>query len=172
MTRSADGSEENRGEYARIVPPAFVKDQWTWTDPSGKEQPEVALFSTRYQAGNPHLARLDQSYRAFALTMRDASCVGCHNPSNPQGVEWLTLLQTPAHAAGEIDRVIVAVQDGVMPQDEVGMRKELDPKVRDAMLGTAQAFRNELAAADLWEAGKRARAAVTPAAAKVAKSTD
>ena len=151
VTRSAAGSDSNRGQYARVQPPAFEANQWTWVDQTGQAQPQVTLFSARYQATNPHLPRLDSVYRTFASDMRQASCVSCHNPTNPQGVEWLTLLQTPAHAAGEVDRVIKAVQDGSMPQDDIGLRKEIDPSLRASILHSAQVFRDELTAADEWE---------------------
>jgi hypothetical protein len=38
-----------------------------------------------------------------------------------------------------------------MPQDDVGLRKELDPRLRAAILKTAVTFRQELSAADRWE---------------------
>ena len=129
-TRGDGGTNTNKGQYAHVEHEPFQKDRWLWTDESGKQQPEVTLFAARYQASNPHTQRLDQTYRAFASEIRQASCVGCHNPSNPQDMEWLTLLQTPNHAAGEIDRVIKEVEDGTMPQDEFGLKKDLDPKLR------------------------------------------
>ncbi|MEI7714089.1 MAG: hypothetical protein WCI94_21825 [Rhodospirillales bacterium] len=92
--------------------------------------------------------------------MREASCIGCHNPSNPQDMEWLTLLQTPLHAAAEVDHVIKEVEDGTMPQDDLGLKKALDPKLKASILKTAQAFRNELVAADAWEATRPNRDAV------------
>jgi hypothetical protein len=176
VTRSADGKDENRGAYANVRPPAFVKDQWTWTDASGRAQPVVSLFSWRYQSANPRLASLDKTYRTFAANMREASCISCHNPANTQGVNWLTLLQTPVHAAGEVGRVIKAVQDGVMPQDDIGLRKEIEPKLREAILRSAKAFQSDLNAADAWEASKPAQrpaaaASATPPAPSKEKPT-
>ncbi len=157
-TRGNAGSNDARGSYTHVAHETFVKDHWLWTDANGKPQPEVTLFSARYQAGNPHLSRLDETYRAFASEMREGSCTGCHTPANPADATTLTLLQTPAHAAAEIDRVIDQVEKGEMPQDDIGLRKEIDPNLRAAILKTAQAFRNELAAADEWEANARANA--------------
>ena len=164
-TRGAAGSNAAKGPYTHVAHEPFQKGQWQWTDQTGKSQPEVTLFSARYQSGNPHTERLDQNYRAFASEMRAASCDGCHNPSNPAHSDQLTLLQTPAHAAGEIDRVIKEVQEGTMPQDELGLRKEIDPALRSAILRTAVAFRNELVAANQWEA-------LNPDAPAIAYSTD
>jgi len=154
-TRGSAGSYDARGDYAHVQTPAFEKDRWLWTDPNGKQEPEVSLFSAHYAPNNPHLPALDRAYKAFALRMRDASCVQCHNPSNPADADWLTLLQTPEHASGEVDRVIAEVKSGAMPQDDLGLRKEIDPKLRADILKTAQAFRAELTAADKWEAGAR-----------------
>lgn len=164
-TRGDAGSNAAKGHYTHVAHDPFQQGRWQWTDESGKPQPEVTLFAARYQPGNPHTPRLDLTYRAFATEMRQASCDGCHNPSNPQHSDALTLLQTPAHAAGEIGRVIKEVESGAMPQDEFGLRKEIDPQLRASILRTAQAFQNELAAADAWEATR-------PAAEAVANSTD
>ena len=162
ITRDADGSDQNRGRYARVAAPVFVKDQWTWTDTAGQQQPRVMLFASRYQAGNPQLARLDETYRAFATTMREASCLSCHNPANSPGAERLILLQTPLHAAGEIDTVIKSVQGGDMPQDDRGMPKEISAELRTAILRTAQAFRAEIMTADAWEARQPRSVTSTP----------
>ena len=159
-TRGKSGNEAARGQYAHVDHEPFQKDQWQWTDDKGQLQPTITLFSARYQPANPHLGRLDQTYRAFAAEMRQASCVGCHSPQNPSDMEQLTLLQTPSHAAGEIDRVIAQVEQKKMPLDDIGMAKEIDPKLRENILKTAQAFRNEVAAADAWEATRPNRGAV------------
>ena len=164
ITRGDGGSNDARGQYARVTHEPLPKDPWMWTDEKGQQQPQVALFSARYQGTNPHHARLDQTYRAFAASMREASCIGCHNPSNPQDMEWLTLLQTPLHAAAEVDHVIKEVEDGTMPQDDLGLKKALDPKLKASILKTAQAFRNELAAADAWESTRPNRDAVATSA--------
>lgn len=161
-TRGSSGSNEHKGRYAQVQTPAFVKDRWLWTDPDGKQEPEVSLFTARYRAGNPHMRDLDQAYRAFALEMRNASCVSCHNPSNPAEANWLTLLQTPNHAAGEVGRVISEVKSGAMPQDDIGLRKHIDPKLRAAILRTAEAFKAQLATADAWESRHIIPTAVDP----------
>lgn len=154
-TRGSNGSDANKGQYARVTPPAFVKDQWTWTDGAGQQQPRVMLFASRYQAANPQLQRLDDAYRTFATTIRESSCLSCHTPNNAATATRLILLQTPLHAAGEIDAVIKAVQGEAMPLDEIGLPADIDPKQRAAILRTAMAFRAELTAADKWEASQR-----------------
>jgi hypothetical protein len=56
------------------------------------------------------------------------------------------------HAAGEIDRVLKEVKDGEMPRDDLGLRKEIDPTLRAAILRTGTQFQQTLANADEWEA--------------------
>jgi len=155
VTRGNTGSEQARGTYGHVARPAFVKDRWVWQDASGGTQPQVMLFASRYRSNNPSLPRLDVAYRAFADNMREASCVSCHAPNNSQGAKKLILLQTPLHAAGEIDWVIQSVDSKKMPEDEKGLQAEIDPKLREAILRTARAFRDELRAADAWEARQR-----------------
>jgi hypothetical protein len=60
-------------------------------------------------------------------------------------MDHLVLLQTPMHASGEIDRVIKEVRNGEMPRDDVGLRKEIDPKLPADILRTAEEFRHALA---------------------------
>lgn len=152
VTRDAAGSEERRGAYTHATTPAFDGD-WQWHDASGTLQPHASLFSSRYRQANPHLPALDKSYRSFALRIRDESCMDCHTPANKAEAERLVLLQTPRHAASEIDNVIKAVKAGEMPQDDIGLRKEIPAAHRAAVLNAAVAFRDELAQADKWEAG-------------------
>lgn len=151
----AQGSDANRGPYPRVTHEPFVNDRWTWTDASGQQQPRIMLFSTLYQPANPQLVKVEESYRTFASAMREAACIACHVPNNPPGARQLILLQTPLHAAGEIDRVIRSVQGGSMPLDDVGLPKDLDAKLKDDILRTAQAFRADLDAANKWEASRR-----------------
>jgi hypothetical protein len=156
VTRSQGGSEAARGPYARVTPPAF-DGHWQWTDASGHLQPHVSLFSNKYSAANPFLPVLDNAYRNFATDARKATCLECHAPDNKAEMNHLVLLQTPMHASGEIDRVLREVGNGEMPQDEVGLRKEIDPKLRADILRTGEEFRRALAEADQWEAKPRHR---------------
>ncbi len=151
VTRSKGGSEANRGEYAHVTPPAF-DGQWQWVDDAGRQQPHASLFSNRYDPANPWLAPLDDAYRKFATEARRGSCLQCHSPNNEAGMNHLVLLQTPLHAAGEIDNVLNEVRKGEMPQDDLGLRKDIPPALRDAILRTGEAFRGALRDADQWEA--------------------
>jgi hypothetical protein len=73
-------------------------------------------------------------------------------------MDHLVLLQTPLHASGEIDRVLKEVKNGEMPEDDLGLRKEIDPKLRTAILRTGEEFRTTLVEADQWEARRRRQA--------------
>ena len=150
VTRDAAGSEERRGAYAPAVTPAFTGD-WQWHDEANHIQPHVSLFSARFRPANPYLDNLDKAYRTFALKARDTACLDCHTPANKAESERLVLLQTPLHAAGEIDNVIKAVESGEMPQDEYGLRKDIPAVQRSAIRAAAIAFRDRLTMAAKWE---------------------
>jgi hypothetical protein len=64
----------------------------------------------------------------------------------------LVLMQTPAHAAGEIKRIMRAVREEKMPLDDVGLYKEMDPAIRAALLRYGAAFEAVVDAARDWEA--------------------
>ncbi|MFO0671658.1 MAG: hypothetical protein U0235_18845 [Polyangiaceae bacterium] len=129
--------------------------KWMWIDARGVTQPAPTLFVGLFKPENPHLKRLDERYRAFALTMQDADCSGCHVPSNPDHMRRLVLLQTPLHAAAEVDRVIRAVKKDRMPLDDTGIEKPLPPETKTQLLAAAEAFAESVRAAKAWEAKQR-----------------
>ena len=131
--------------------PAF-DGKWMWVDDKGQQQPAPTLFVGLYSEKNPHLARLDTSYRKMALTMRDAECDSCHVPSNPDKAKRLVLLQTPLHAASEIERVVKDVRQDRMPLDDSGIEKPLKAALKERLLADAEAFEAAVRAAREWEA--------------------
>ena len=149
VTRGAAGSDAWREPYVPVTPPAF-DGAWLWRDAEGVAQPHVSLFSGRYDSANPFLHDLDAAYRDFAVRLRDESCLECHTPINTAKATRLVLLQTPLHAAAEIDDVIKALENQEMPQDDLGLRKAIPMERRAALLSAAQAFRNVLKNADRW----------------------
>lgn len=137
------------------TPPAF-DGKWMWTDNAGQQQPKVTLFDGLFAADNPYLPRLDSSYRALALTLREGQCMDCHVPSNPDRMSRLVILQTPAHAAGEIHRVLKAVREDRMPLDDAThIEQPLDPARKNALLATGDAFAADIEAANAWEQSRR-----------------
>lgn len=151
VTRGAAGSDAWREPYRLVTPPAF-NGAWLWRDADGVAQPHVALFSARYNSANPFLRDLDAAYRNFAMRLRDEACLECHAPTNSAKADRLVLLQTPLHAAAEIDDVIKALETQEMPQDDLGLRKAIPAERRAALLSAAQGFRDALTNANTWDA--------------------
>ena len=83
--------------------------------------------------------------------MRNASCLSCHVPSNPAGARTLVLLQTPAHAAGEIKKVLKAVRAGKMPIEDWGDPQPLEESLKRILLLEGQAFSDAVDQALAWE---------------------
>ena len=145
------------------VPAHAFDGQWMWADAQGKAQPKVTLFDGLFQADNPYMASLDGAYKKLALRLRDGQCDSCHVPDNPHKSKRLVLLQTPAHAAGEIRRVLKALQTDRMPLDETGIETSLPPKVKQALLEDGEAFAKLVDAAKSWEATRQAGSSTAPA---------
>jgi len=141
---------------APVLQPKF-DGKWLWTDAEGRVQPQVTLFDGLFRAENPYLPKLDSAYKPLALKMRDAQCDTCHVPSNPDKMKRLVLLQTPAHAAGEIERLMKAVREDKMPIDEIGIEQPLDAKLKSSLLESGGAFEALVRAAKDWESKGRAQ---------------
>lgn len=144
-----------------LVPPTPAErkfdGKWMWTDASGKLQPQVTLFDGLFSDKNPYKPKLEVAYRDLALQMRAGQCSSCHVPNNPFQMKRLVLLQTPAHAAGEIKRILRSVRDDRMPLDELGVEQPLDPAIRKALLASGTRFDKIVDAAQRWEAQNRGR---------------
>jgi hypothetical protein len=149
LLRSKQGARVT-GNYPDVAPQAF-DGQWRWRGADGVMEPRVTLFDGLYQKDNPHLVDLERSYQEFANAMRRGTCSGCHVPNNPNKMRRLVLLQTPAHAAAEIERVIKTVRDEKMPYEEWGEPAHLDPALRAALLQYATRFRAVVVQAQAWE---------------------
>lgn len=154
MTRSDKGSYDNRGPYAAVIQPAFA-GEWLWTDKDGKEQPYVTLFSDMFTLDNPHVAKVDQTFKAVALTLRSADCMNaCHAPDGHRVMNRLTMLMTPQHAAYEIDGVLKTVRENKMPVTEKGDPKPIDAKLKTELLMTGEAFKKAFEEASIWQKQK------------------
>jgi|SRR6185312_1168088 len=155
VTRSIAGSDAARGRYAHVTRPVF-DGRWQWLDEAGQPQPRVSLLSSRYSTANPRLSHLQSAYEAFAAAIRQGTCLNCHTPINRAAMERLVLLNEPVFAADVIDTVIRAVRSGEMPQNDLGLRRHIDPHLRAAIVRSAAAFRDEVRQADRWEAAQHA----------------
>jgi hypothetical protein len=140
---------------AQPISPKF-DGNWMWMDKEGRIQPRVTLFDGLFRQNNPYLQQLDLTYRTLALRMRDAQCDNCHVPNNPWKMRRLVLLHTPAHAAGEISRLMTAVREDRMPLEEnSGSEQPLEPALKRALLESGAAFEQLVKAAKDWEAAHR-----------------
>lgn len=133
-----------------IEPPAF-DGRWMWQR-DGQVEPRATLFSTQFAPDNPYLAAVETTYRAFADALRESTCLSCHVPDNPNGAKRLILLQTPAHAAGEIRHVLREVADDKMPVEDWGTAKPLDSRLKHLLLDAGGAFAAALDRARAWQA--------------------
>ena len=129
--------------------------RWMWIDQDGRMQPQVTLFDGLFRQDNPYLPKLDSAYRTLALRMRDAQCDSCHVPNNPLPMRRLVLMHSPAHAAGEIGRLMKAVRGDKMPLDETGIEQLLEPALKRALLESGSVFEGQVKAAKDWEAAQR-----------------
>ena len=154
MQFSAQGKADPRLRSVPRTPPAF-DGKWMWTDAGGRIQPQPTLFVGLMRPDNPYLGRLDGAYRTLADALRKGTCNDCHMPDNPARMKRLVLMQTPAHAAGEIKRIMRAVRTDRMPLDDTGFEKELDADTKAAILQYGAAFEELIDAAREWEATTR-----------------
>lgn len=137
----------------RNEPRPTFDGQWMWTDAQGQLQPKVTVFDGVFEPNNPHLARVEATYKALALRLREGQCNDCHVPSNPDKSKKLVMLQTPAHAAGQIKNLLKTVREGKMPRDTyTGIETRLDPMTEAALLEDGAAFDRALDEARQWEA--------------------
>lgn len=148
---SAQGNRDPKLSSVPYARPAF-DGKWMWTDANGQSQPRPTLFVGLLRSTNPYLGQLDTAFRDLAGELRKGSCHECHAPDNYAATKRLVLMQTPAHAAGEITRIMRAVREDTMPLDDAGLYKELDPAVKASLLKYGAAFESVLDAARDWEA--------------------
>ena len=87
--------------------------------------------------------------------MGDGQCDNCHMQHNPMPMRRLVLMHTPAHAAGEIARLMKAVREDRMPLDDTGIEQPLDPALKRALLESGGAFEALVGGAKQWEATRR-----------------
>lgn len=153
------GQFTERGDGSAVVSTQPIRPKfdgnWMWMDRDGRIQPRVTLFDGLFRQDNPYLPKLDFTYRTLALRMRDAQCDNCHMPHNPWPMRRLVLMHTPAHAAGEIARLMKAVREDRMPLDDAGIEQPLEPALKRALLESGSAFEALVKAAKDWEAAHR-----------------
>jgi hypothetical protein len=145
-----EGRQNARLKNPPVVRPPF-DGRWMWTDPDGTVQPQPALFQGLFANDNPYLTELEPLYRDLANAMRKGHCNDCHVPDNPNRMNRLVLLQTPAHAASEIKRLMNAIRRNDMPVDDSLLPLDLEADTRAALLQYGAAFEAVVDAAREWE---------------------
>jgi len=145
-----DGGEQPKLMSQPVVRPPF-DGQWMWIDNNGVTQPQPALFQGLFSDENPYLRQLEPRYRDLANAMRKGHCSECHVPDNPSHTGRLVLLQTPAHAASEIKRLMYAVRNNDMQVDETQLYREIDADTKAALLVYGTEFEVMIDAARAWE---------------------
>jgi hypothetical protein len=152
----AIGQFTERGSGGPVIATAPIAHkfdgQWMWVDKDGRLQPRVTLFDGLFRSDNPYVPKLDSEYRTLALRMRDAQCDNCHVPNNPNKMRRLVLMHSPAHASGEIARLLLAVREDRMPLDDAGVEQPLEPAQKRALLESASTFEALLKSAKDWDA--------------------
>jgi hypothetical protein len=124
---------------------------WSWTDMNGNQQPKLTLFDGVFSSTNPYLVKLDSSYKDFAISLRDGQCMACHVPNNPNKMKKLVLMQTPRHAAAEIEHIMDEVKRDKMPVTKWGMEEPLDKTIKELFLTRGDEFAKNVVAAKEWE---------------------
>ena len=109
---------------------------WQWTDTSGQAQPRVTLFKYLLSEANPHAAKLDESYRAFEVEMRQHTCFVCHSPDNANEINPLLLLNYPNQALTLRHETLRQIEENLMPPPN-GVK---DPAEREKLIELARNF--------------------------------
>jgi hypothetical protein len=151
VAQFTDRGTELSAAAMKALPPQPFDGQWMWTDSEGHAQPQVTLFDGMFRSDNPYLHQLDAAYRSLALKLRAGQCDTCHTPDNPNQMRRIVLLQTPAHAAGEIKRIMKSVREDRMPRDSTGIEEPLETNLKNALLDNAAQFDKLLDAAKQWD---------------------
>ncbi len=144
------GSMDVALKSEHVTPPPF-DGKWTWTDLNGNQQPKLTLFDGQYSASNPFLPMLDATYKEFAMSLREGQCMSCHVPNNPDKMKKLVLMQSPRHAAAEINRIVDDVKKDKMPLTKWGVEEPLPASVKQTFLTRGEAFGSAVTAAQNWE---------------------
>lgn len=95
--------------------PGTFDGAWRWVDAAGEEQPAVTLFKNSLSSDNPHAEALDTAFRALESAFREEGCEACHVPNNPAMMPQLVLLNYPAQALGDRQKLLEVFEDNSMP---------------------------------------------------------
>jgi hypothetical protein len=115
---------------------------WQWQDPGGEIEPYVTLYSFLFSPGNPHVAKLDDAYRALEEEMRAHNCQTCHSPDNAAKMNPLELFNYPNQALTARHDLVKELVDNTMPPvNSMGLPVGvMDVAQRDKLKSLAETF--------------------------------
>lgn len=115
---------------------------WHWMDAGGEAEPYVTLYSFLFSAGNPHVSKLDDAYRALEEEMRAHQCQTCHSPDNSMKMNPLELFNYPNQALTARYDLITELSDNTMPPpNSMGLPVGImDTAQRDKLKALAETF--------------------------------
>jgi hypothetical protein len=126
---------------------------WRW-EQGGVEMPYVALYDYLLSKGNPHAARLDETYRALEDRMRKNNCQACHAPDNQGQSQQLEFFVYPSQALAGRHDIITQIQNNEMPPKDntLGLAAGIaDATERQQLLSLARDFEAAGDQALSWE---------------------
>ncbi len=102
--------------------------RWSWTNVSGQQEPRVVLYKYVFSDNNPYVKKLDETYRAFEVEMRQHSCDICHSPHNANDMNPLLILNYPNQALTLRHETLRQIKEKLMPppngiQDQAELQK-------------------------------------------------
>jgi hypothetical protein len=113
--------------------------QWQWKSEDGQQSPKVTLYKSLFSEANPHVQKLDNTYRKFEVKMRAHSCTVCHNPSNANEMNPLLILSYPNQALTLRHETLARIKAKTMPPPK-GIADESE---LNEMIKLATAFAEE-----------------------------
>ncbi len=116
--------------------------KWQWMDPGGEVEPYVTLYTYLFSPNNPHVTKLDESYRALEEEMRAHSCQTCHSPDNASKMNPLELFNYPNQAlTGRHDLITEFTENTMPPVNSMGLPVGVaDVAQRNKLKSLAEAF--------------------------------
>jgi hypothetical protein len=100
----------------------------------GSSPSRVALYRFMFSRENPHVAAVDDAFRAFEQAQRRVDCMSCHNPGNPSKMNPLELFSYPNQALSSRHTIVRTLEYNHMP-----------PATKDAPAGIAdESYRHDL----------------------------
>jgi mono/diheme cytochrome c family protein len=130
---------------------------WRW-EQGGVQMPYVSLYDYLLSKGNPHAARLDETYRALEDRMRKNNCQACHAPDNQGQSQQLEFFVYPNQALTGRHDIITQIQNNEMPPKDntLGLPAGIsDSTERDQLLSLARDFEAAGDKALAWEGDKK-----------------